>query len=158
MPAFSSFGSSLKVGALSAGGAYSAPTNTVGEIVSINLDGISLNTVDVSNISSRFKKFVAGQVDPGTISVEVNLDPDDASQQEIINQLAAWGTTATTATIVAKSFLVSFGNFAQSGNAAELQCVGFVTNFSVKTGIDQAVTASFQIKLTSQPTLVDIDA
>lgn len=153
MAAMSTFGSTLKMGATGAGGAYSAPTNPVGEVTSLNLDGLQLNTIDVTTISDRFRKFIPGIIDSGTITLEVNVDPDDTNgQAEIMNLL---DVTAGSTVPVAKSFLLEYGDTTNKG--AKFECVGIVTQASFKGAIDSALTASLTIKLTGSLNFVDVD-
>lgn len=154
MPAMSTFGSTLKMGTTAAGGAYTAPTNSVGEVTSLNLDGLQLNTIDVTTISDRFRKFIPGIIDSGTITLEVNVDPDDTNGQAVIMDLL--DVTANTTAPVAKSFLLEYG--AASGNpGCKFECVGIVTQASFKGAIDSALTASLTIKLTGSLNFVDVD-
>jgi len=151
MAAFTSFGSTLKVGALNAG-AYQAPTLAVGEILSMNVDGMTLNPVEITNITDRFRKFVPGLIDSGSISLEVNLDPDDAQQATIIDQLdASAGTTAP----VNLSWLVEFGSSTNKG--ATMSGIGMVTAMSVKGSLDAAVTASITIKWSGSVTFTNVN-
>lgn len=151
MAAISTFGSTLKVGPTTSG-AYTAPTLVVGEITSMNVDGIKLNAIDVSGLSDRFRKFIPGMIDSGSISLEVNLDPDDAQQGTIIDQL---DVSAATTYPAAKSWLIQYGDATNLG--ANFECVGIVTDFSVKGGMDSALTATFTIKLTGSINFVDVD-
>lgn len=151
MAAFTSFGSTLKVGPLSSG-AYLAPTLAVGEILSMNVDGMTLTPVEITNITERFRKFTPGLIDSGSISLEVNLDPDDAQQKTIREQL---DVTAGTTAPVNLSWLVEFGSSANKG--ATLSGIGMVTNFSVKASLDAAVTASITIKWSGAVTFTDVD-
>lgn len=151
MAAFTSFGSTLKVGPLSSG-AYLAPTLAVGEILSMNVDGMTLNPVEITTITDRFRKFTPGLIDSGSISLEVNLDPDDAQQATIIDQL---DVTAGTTAPVNLSWLVEFGSTANKG--ATMSGIGMVTNFSVKASLDAAVTASITIKWSGAVTFTDVD-
>lgn len=151
MAAFSSFGSTLKVGPATSG-AYTAPTLAVGEILSLNVDGIKLNTIDITTLTDRFRKFTPGLIDSGSISLEVNLDPDDAQHNTIIDQLdVTAGTTAPTML----SWLVEFGSSSNKG--ATLAGVGIVTDFSIKGGLDSAVTASITVKWSGSVTFTDVD-
>jgi len=152
MAAITTFGSTLKMGATGAGGVYAAATNAVGEIVSMNVDGLQASTIDITTITDRFRKFIPGVIDSGTISVEVNVDPDDAQQASIIDLLDA---TASSTAPVAKSFLVEYGDTNNKG--CKLECVGVVTGFSFKGAIDAALTASITIKLTGSLNFVDVD-
>jgi hypothetical protein len=151
MAAFTSFGSTLKVGPLSSG-AYLGPTLAVGEILSMNVDGMTLTPVEITNITERFRKFTPGLIDSGSISLEVNLDPDDAQQKTIREQL---DVTAGTTAPVNLSWLVEFGSSANKG--ATLSGIGMVTNFSVKASLDAAVTASITVKWSGAVTFLDVD-
>lgn len=151
MAAISTFGSTLKIGTTTSG-AYTAPNTAVGEVTSMNLDGVKLNAIDVSGLTDRFRKFIPGMIDSGTISMEVNLDPDDAQQAAIIGLL---DNTAASTAPVAKSILVEFGSSNNKG--ATFSCVGIVTDFSVKGALDAAVTASIQIKVSGSVTFTDVD-
>lgn len=154
MAAFTSFGTTLKVG-VATGGAYSAPSAAVGEILSLNLDGIKLNTIDVSNLGNQFRTYAAGLIDSGTVSLEVNLDPDDAQQLSVVQQL---DVTAATTRPALKSWLITFGNGAGGSNpGATFSFVGFVTDYSVKGAMDSAVTASISIKISGSVTFTDQD-
>ena len=154
MAAFTSFGTTLKVGPL-ASGAYTAPSAAVGEILSRNLDGIKLNTIDVSNLGNQFRTYAAGLIDSGTVSLEVNLDPDDAQQVTVLGQL---DVTAATTRPALKSWLITFGNGVGGSNpGATFAFIGFVTDYSVKGSIDSAVTASISIKISGSITFTDQD-
>jgi hypothetical protein len=153
MAAMSTFGSTLKMGTTTAG-AYTAPTNSIGEVTSLNLDGLQLNTIDVTTISDRFRKFIPGIIDSGTITLDVNVDPDDTNGQVIIMDLL--DVTANSTAPVSKSFLLEYG--AASGNpGCKFECVGIVTQASFKGAIDSALTASLTIKLTGSLNFVDVD-
>ena len=156
MAAFTSFGTTLKVGATqSTPPAYLAPSNAVGEILSLNLDGIKLNTIDVSNLGSQFRTYAAGLIDSGTVSLEVNVDPDDAQQVTVLGQL---DVTAATTRPALKSWLITFGNGVGGSNpGATFAFIGFVTDYSVKGAIDSAVTASISIKISGSITFTDQD-
>jgi len=149
MAAIPSFGSSLKMGPTTAG-AYTAPTLAVGEVTSLNLDGLSAATIDVSTITDRFRKFIPGVIDSGTISCEMNLDADDGRQTAIIDLLDASATSPTP-----QSFLLEYGDTNNKG--AKFECVGIVTSLSFKGAVGEAVTASMTIKLTGSVNFVDVD-
>jgi hypothetical protein len=151
MAAFTSFGTTLKVGPI-ASGVYSAPSAAVGEILSLNLDGLKLNTIDVSNLGNQFRTYAAGLIDSGTVSLEVNLDPDDAQQVTVLGQL---DVTAATTRPVLKSWLITFGTTGNAG--ATFAFIGFVTDFSVKGAMDSAVTASISIKISGSVAFTDVD-
>jgi len=152
MAAFTSFGTTLKVGPIASGAYSSASLATVGEILSVNLDGLKLNTIDVSNLGNQFRTYAAGLIDSGTVSLEVNLDPDDAQQVTVLGQL---DVTAATTRPVLKSWLITFGTTGNPG--ATFAFIGFVTDFSVKGAMDSAVTASISIKISGSVAFTDVD-
>lgn len=156
MAAFTSFGTTLKVGATAGTPpAYTAPSSAVGEIISLNLDGIKLNTIDVSNLGNQFRTYAAGLIDSGTVSLEINLDPDDAQQLSVVQQL---DNTAAATRPALKSWLITFGNGAGGTNpGATFSFVGFVTDYSVKGAMDSAVTASISVKISGSVTFTDQD-
>jgi len=149
MAAIPSFGSSLKMGATSSG-SYTTPATAIGEVTALNLDGLTAATIDVSNITSRFRQFIPGIIDSGTISCEVNLDADDSQQAAIVDLLDSSASTPTP-----KSFLLEYGDSNNKG--AKFECVGIVTSMSFKGAVGEAVTASITIKLTGSVNFVDVD-
>jgi hypothetical protein len=152
MAAISTFGSTLKMGATSSGAYSGASLTTIGEVTALNLDGLQLNTIDVTTISDRFRKFIPGIIDSGTITIDVNVDPDDASQASIMGLL---DVTASSTAPVSKSFLLEYGSTTNKG--CTFQCVGIVTQASFKGAIDSALTASLTIKLTGSLLFTDVD-
>ena len=136
-----SYNSTIKLG-VATGGAYTAPTVALGEVTSISFDGVAQSTIEITQLSDAVKKFTAGLLDPGSISLEVNLDQDDATQALLF-------TASTDRTL--RSYLISFG-VASSGGMT-VSGLGIVTGFSVKAGLDAVLTASFTIKCTAAYTI-----
>ena len=131
----------IKLGVATAG-AYVAPTVALGEVTSISFDGVAQSTIEITQLSDAVKKFTAGLLDPGSISLEVNLDQDDATQALLF-------AASTDRTL--RSYLISFG-VASSGGMT-VSGLGIVTGFSVKAGLDAVLTASFTIKCTAAYTI-----
>lgn len=136
-----SYNSTIKLG-VATSGAYTAPTVALGEVTSISFDGVAQSTIEITQLSDAVKKFTAGLLDPGSISLEVNLDQDDATQALLF-------TASTDRTL--RSYLISFG-VASSGGMT-VSGLGIVTGFSVKAGLDAVLTASFTIKCTAAYTI-----
>lgn len=136
-----SYNSTLKMG-VATGGAYTAPTVAVGECLSINFDGATQAIIDTTSLTSTMKSFKVGTVDPGTISLEVNLDEDDVSQKLLI-------AAASDQTV--RSYLITYGSTTTGG--CTISGLAFVTSFSIKAGIDTVLTASFSLKLSGAYTL-----
>ena len=137
-----SYNSTLKMGAL-VSNAYSAPTVAVGEVLSINFDGATQAIIDTTSLTSTMKSFKVGTVDPGSISIEVNLDQDDSSQALLI---------AAASDQTGRSYLITYG--AASTGGCTISGIAFVTSFSIKAGIDTVLTASFSLKLSGSYTIV----
>jgi len=128
------FGTTVSIGA------------AIAEVLSVNLDGMKLNTIDVTTLADRHRKFVAGLIDSGTISMEVNvLSAHSALWDSLDDTAAAAGTPPTT-----KAFTLTFGT-STTTHTASGNC--FVTDYSVKGGLDSALTASFTMKITGAVTL-----
>jgi len=136
-----SYNSTIKLG-VATSGAYVAPTVALGEVTSISFDGVAQSTIEITQLSDAVKKFTAGLLDPGSISLEVNLDQDDATQALLF-------AASTDRTL--RSYLISFG-VASSGGMT-VSGLGIVTGFSVKAGLDAVLTASFTIKCTAAYTI-----
>ena len=153
MPAIASWGTTLKIGAAGAGCTYTGtPSTLIGNVLSLNVDGIALTMIDVTTLSDRFRKFVGGLVDSGTLSLEVNLDTDTGSNQTtFIDDMDASLTGANTC----RSFLLEFGE-ATNNKGTTVQCAGYVTQFSARAGLDASVTASFTIKLNGSVAIADV--
>lgn len=116
----------------------------VAEVLSLNVDGLKLNTIDVTTLADRHRKFVAGLIDSGTISMEVNILSAHSALWDQLDNTAA--TTAPSAQTFSLSFGPSGSVITASGNC-------FVTDFSMKGGLDSALTASFTMKITGAVTL-----
>lgn len=116
----------------------------IAEVLSVNLDGMKLNTIDVTTLADRHRKFVAGLIDSGTISMEVNILSAHSALWDSLDDTAT-GTPPTS-----KSFTLTFGASGTTHTAAG-NC--FVTDYSVKSGLDSALTASFTMKITGAVTL-----
>jgi hypothetical protein len=118
----------------------------IAEVLSVNLDGMKLNTIDVTTLTDRHRKFVAGLIDSGTISLEVNVLSAHSALWDSLDDTA--GVAATPPTT--KAFTLTFGATGTTHTATG-NC--FVTDYSVKAGLDGALTASFTMKITGAVTL-----
>lgn len=145
MAATITYNSNIKVGAVGALDVYSAPTVAIGEVTSLSFDGVAQSTIEITQLTDAVKRYKAGLLDAGSISVEVNLDQDDASQSVMF---------AASSDRALRSYLITFG-VASSGGMT-VSGVGIVTGFSVKAGLDAVLTASFTIKCSGAYTLTAI--
>jgi hypothetical protein len=147
MAATISYSTTIKIGAVGAGDAYSSPTSNaaIGEVTSLSFDGVAQSSLEVTSITDAVKKYKAGILDPGSISIELNLDYDDAQQVAI--------ATASSDRAL-RSYLITFGAAATGGMT--ISGVGVVTGFSVKAATDTVLTVSFSIKCSAAYTLAAI--
>ena len=147
MPATISYSTTIKIGAVGAADAYSSPTANaaIGEVTSLSFDGVAQSSLEVTSITDAVKKYKAGILDPGSISIELNLDYDD-TQQVVL-------ATASSDRAL-RSYLISFG--AASTGGMTVSGVGVVTGFSVKAATDAVLTVSFTIKCSAAYTLTAI--
>ena len=147
MAATISYSTTIKIGAVGALDAYAAPTSNaaIGEVTSLSFDGVAQSSLDVTSISDAVKKYKAGILDPGSISIELNLDYDDTQQ-------VALATASSDRAL--RSYLISFG--AASTGGMTVSGVGVVTGFSVKAATDAVLTVSFTIKCSAAYVLTAI--
>jgi len=147
MAATISYSTTIKIGPVGAADAYASPTAiaAIGEITSLSFDGVAQSSLEVTSISDAVKKYKAGILDPGSISIELNLDYDDAQQVAL--------ATASTDRLL-RSYLISFG--AASTGGMTVSGVGIITGFSVKAANDTVLTASFTIKCSAAYALTAI--
>ena len=147
MAATISYSTTIKIGAVGAADAYSSPTANaaIGEVTSLSFDGVAQSSLEVTSISDAVKRYKAGILDPGSISIELNLDYDDAQQVAI--------ATASSDRAL-RSYLITFG--AASTGGMTISGVGVVTGFSVKAATDTVLTVSFSIKCSAAYTLAAI--
>lgn len=147
MAATISYSTTIKIGAVGTADAYSSPTAnaTIGEVTSLSFDSVAQSSLEVTSITDAVKKYKAGILDPGSISIELNLDYDDAQQ-------VALATASSDRAL--RSYLITFG--AASTGGMTVSGVGIVTGFSVKAATDTVMTASFTIKCSALYTLAAI--
>jgi len=64
-----------------AGATFSAPGTAIGEVVNITPPGGTKDIIDVTHMGSTdaTREFLAGLLDPGEASLEINWTPDDAT-------------------------------------------------------------------------------
>jgi len=115
----------------------------VGEITSLSFDGVAQSTIETTSLGSAVKSFVAGLLEPGSISIDLNYDSDDAG---ILVLQAALPSR------LKQSFEIYFGASA-SFQSTKITGIGIVTSLSIKAGLDAVMTASFTIKCSGAYTI-----
>lgn len=113
----------------------------LGDVTSINLDGITVAELDTGNISTAVKSFVTGTKDNGTISLSLNFWPSVGSVSEAPYYFrpALYKSGAAS-----RAFKIRFGGVG-AGSTAEFN--GYVTTLNVNASVDSVVTADVTIRI-----------
>ena len=120
-----------------------ATTGSVGQITSLEVDGIKCDSVDVTAADSpnACRQFLPTVIDPGEITFEIN---HDGSADGIANKLHA--------TILARTVEVWTVTFPDTSTWA---CSGFITNFGIKNDVEGKIANSITIKCSGLPVFTD---
>ena len=110
----------------------------VGEVVSIDLLDVEVDSIDVSSHDSpsQWREFVAGMKDGGELSMEVNYDP--ALHGTI------WGALGTE-----RNHRITLPD----AGAATIAFAGFISGASAQAPYDDKLSATFTIKVTGAVTI-----
>lgn len=113
---------------------------TIGEVISVTGLGSGTNTeIDVTDLASTAKEFRIGLTDNGTASMELNFDPDDVGQDELIAMRDAQESREFTLTLPEGTDLT--GTF-----------TAFVTSFSIDINTDDVCRGTVTLRLTGSLT------
>lgn len=107
-------------------------------VTDINGPGISVTSIDVSTRDALARKFLPGMYDPGEVTFSIVYDPDTATHQTLTTAILA-GTVLSCVLTLSDS------------TPATITFSGFLTNFAIKTPMDDAMTADVTVKLTGVP-------
>lgn len=109
--------------------------NTIPEIRTIGGPDGSANLIDVTDLSSTGKEYLVGLKDEGALQLGLFYIPTNAHHSALRD---AWSTRTQL------QFQVIF---ADTGTTI-LEFSGYVQNFALTLGVDEAVTANVTIKIT----------
>jgi len=115
-------------------------TTLVGEVKSISMSGITATEIDTSILSSTVKTCVLGTMDGGTVTVEFN-----AVGSGVHNPPHSGSNTPV-------GFQIRFGSSA-AGEGITVSFTGYITETSFSGGVDESVTGSYTIQMSSAPTI-----
>jgi predicted secreted protein len=110
---------------------------TVGEVVSISGPGGEASEIDVTHLGSTAKSYLIGLPDEGDVTLSVNHDNDDTTQQ-------ALRTARTNATLTYFKIVLS--------DTKTITFVGFVKGYSVTIDSDSKVMADITIRVSGAVT------
>lgn len=136
-------GIKLKVGD---GGSPSETFDDLGELRSLKPGNMTRDLRDVTNHGSTggWREFLNGLKDGGVVTGQVNYVPTDGTQN------ASTGLIADLVSGVRRNFRIVFPDV----GATTWSFAGIVTKFEPdEVTVESELTASFEIKITGQPTL-----
>ena len=125
-------------------GASSEVFTDLAEVISISPPSQATDMIDVTQLKStdRLREFIAGFIDPGDVSLELNHVPGSAADIAI---QALEGLSATT------NFRVTFPD--GSGGSVTWIFAGFLSGYEPNITPDAAMTATVTIKVTGTTTV-----
>jgi len=136
----SSHGTILQIGALGGGGPYT----TIAEVVDASGPGIEQATHDAPSQDITWMKRVAGLVNAGTYSFDVNLIPKNSTHDNATGLLSLIGLQEVT------GFKLLY-NDAGAGTASYWEFDAFVTSFGEDIPVDGILKASITLTINGQP-------
>jgi len=139
---------------LTFGGVVTTPltsgTSIIGNIITVSKGGGGRDAIDKSTADStgKAREFLAGMIDAGEITCNVNLDATAAGVMNSLHTVYASGTTAAVMITLPKSATTIT-------TAASFVCLGFVQNLGAEIPYDDKMTQPVTFKLTGVPTFTD---
>lgn len=104
-------------------------------VTSIDGPSGSGQEIDVSDLDSTAREFIQGLPDEGNVTLEMNYMPGNAAQERLREARAAREKL---------NFRIAFNTTPETGQQFE----GYVVEFSHAAGVDAALTASVNIRIT----------
>lgn len=111
----------------------------IAEITNFNGPSETARQVDVTSLDSTSREYISGLRDGGEVSFDMNLVPGDTAQQGLRADLAA-------------RTVQSFSIVLTDAGACTITFSALVTQFSIRGGVDDRVTASCSLKITGDVT------
>ena len=136
--AVSGFGTLLQLG----DGADPEVFTTIAEVKDITGPGLEADTIEVTNHSSpgAWREYIAGLLDAGEVTFDVNYLPGDATHD---------ATTGLQANLLARSV----DSYRLTWPTADtVTFPAFVTGFETGAPVDDALSASVTLKVAGEPT------
>jgi predicted secreted protein len=115
---------------------------TISEVRSINGPTLGADTVEVTSHDSPlgYREFIAGLLQAGELSFELNFQPTDATHDAQTGLIAAMQSRST------RNFQLVF-----PGAIATWQFSAFVTRFEMGAPVDSNLKATVTLQITGQP-------
>lgn len=120
------------------GGSDGSVFTTIAEVKSISGPDQQAGIIDVTNMDSpnNTREFLPNLIDPGTLSFDINFLPGNTGHQALQTVLTSRAK---------RNFRLIYTN--SPANQADF--AGYVTGLSISAGIEDALSASITVKLTS---------
>jgi len=123
----------------------SATLTTVVQVREISGPAVSTTVIDVSSRAAIARTFLSGMQDSGEVTFDIVYDPDEAGHSATVAgglvKLQKDGTASVWKLLFPVATTVVGATFS-----------AFVTNFSLKTPLDDAMTADLTLKITGDVT------
>lgn len=119
----------------------------VGNVTDIDGPSIEAEDIDVTDLDSadQFREYVRGQVDGGTVTLAVNLDPGSAVHMTTLLE----GMSASDPEDATKAWTIE-----NTINELSLDFNGYVKSWSPKASKGNALSVSVAIKVTGKPSFL----
>lgn len=143
--ALGAFGVLLKIGD---GGGPEVFTN-VAEILDVSGPSLSLETIDVTHHGSvdGWREYIAGLLDAGEITFDVNFIPTNDTQDVNVGLLLKMKNRVLT------NFKIIFNDALLEANRTTWAFPAYVTQFEPAAPVDDKLSGSVTLKIAGKPTL-----
>lgn len=111
---------------------------TIGDVTSFSGPSGSKGEIDTTDVAATAKTFLGSLPDLGTISVSFNYIPTDTQHAQLRSDFLS-------ATSVSRRYQITYSDSPQSTQSFD----GYVQSFSVDVGVDAALVASSEIRITA---------
>jgi len=111
-------------------------TTTIANVISITPIGVSVATIDSTDMDSTWRTFIGGLKDGGECSVQISYDPSAATHTAIESAIDG----------ASKSIEITWSD------ASTMTFSAIINSFSPSVAIDSALSASIGMKITGAVT------
>lgn len=114
-------------------------------VTDIQESGVTINPIDTTNLDSVAMESVPGLPDYGTVTLQINWDPDQATHQTL-DQLAVVGSSAV------RDWRITESGGGSPGTRTQFK--GFVQSLSKARAVNSIIKATATIKKTGADTII----
>lgn len=134
----------MSAGVFGNGSTFKLGSNTISELTSIGLPGMSADDIDITthNDSDRVRQFIKGLIDPGEIAIEGNMD-----YTEYANLYASMTTTSV------ESITITLPT---SPSVTKFEANGYLKSLEGSSPHDEKIDMSGSVKISGKPVLTKV--